>query len=163
MLLLTPITPEHLPDVQRHAAAPGIGATSYVPSPYPEDGAIAWHAVVASRIDEGRAQVFAITEDGDFRGVMSINDIDHSAGRAHLDYWVATPYQGRGIASRATALAMRLAGTELQLKAMLSTCLATNIASLRVLERNGFVAYSQALAPRGKFHGQELLHLRRRL
>ncbi|AND68877.1 hypothetical protein ATSB10_14230 [Dyella thiooxydans] len=163
MLQLTPIAEAHLPDVQRYASDPAIGASSYVPSPYPDHGAIAWYATVARRIDEGHATVFAITEDDAFRGVLSLNDIDATVGRAHLDYWVATPYQHRGVATAATALAVQFASAHLRLKALLSTCLASNLASLRVLERNGFVAYQQSPAPAGKFEGQTLLRLHRRL
>lgn len=136
---------------------------SMVPSPYPHDGARAWYGVVIARMIEGRAAIFAITEEGEFRGVISINDIDREAGRAHLDYWVAVPWQGRGIAHRAAALAMDHARTALKLRALLSSCLTINHASARVLERNGFVEYGRVIVPAGKFAGKELRRFRVRL
>ena len=163
MILLTPITEAHLPEVQRFAADPAIGASSYVPSPYPADGAATWHAALTNRVAAGSAAVFAITEDDAFRGVAGLNDIDRAVGRAHLDYWVAVPYQRRGVASATIALAQQFASDRLGLKALLSTCLASNSASLHALERNGFVVYQRVPAPPGKFAGQELLRLHRRL
>ncbi|RUL70899.1 GNAT family N-acetyltransferase [Dyella choica] len=163
MLLLTPIAEHHLADVQVYASDPAIGATSTVPTPYPEDGAISWYSRMTNRISAGHAAVFAMVEDSAFRGVIGINDIDHETRRAHLDYWVAVAHQGRGIASRAVALALDYAATELKLKAMLSACLATNAASIRVLQRNGFIERSRTLIPEGKFQGQELLRQHRAL
>ena len=160
MLLLSPMAEDHLPAVQKYAADPSIGATSTVPDPYPPDGATTWYRFVLNRRIEGAAAVFAITESHEFRGVISINDINSGAGRAHLDYWIAVPYQRRGIATKAAALAMAYARTELKLRALLSSCLATNAASARVLERNGFAEYGRITAPQGKFAGQELRRFR---
>lgn len=163
MLQLEPIAEHHLDDVQRYASDPAIGAMSTVPSPYPADGAILWHSQVRDLVAKGQSMVFAMTEDEAFRGVISIGQIDRNKGRAHLDYWVALPYQRRGLASRAVALAMAKAVDTLQLNAMLSSCLVVNIASARVLERNGFCEHRRTLMTQGKFKGQELRHFFRRL
>ena len=156
MLFLSPVAEHHLPAVQKYASDPGIGATSTVPYPYPDDGANAWYDIVLKRRAEGSAAVFAMTEDGEFRGVISINDIHVEAARAHLDYWIAVPYQRRGIATRAASLAVDYARNELKLQSLLSSCLTTNIASSRLLERNGFFEYGRLLVSQGKFAGQEL-------
>lgn len=163
MLQLVPIAERHLADVQAYASDPSIGAMSTVPSPYPADGAIRWYDQVADRVAQGRAVVFAMTEEGAFGGVISINGIDGGTARAHVDYWVAVPHQGRGIASQAVALAMDYAGTALNLKALLSNCLTANVASARVLERNGFVERDRSVISQGRFKGQELRRFYRRL
>lgn len=160
MLLLTPIAEHHLPDVQTYASDPAIGAMSTVPTPYPKDGAVTWYGHVVERVATGRTAVFAMTETRALRGVISINDIHSEAGWAHLDYWVAVPHQGQGVASRAASLAMDYARTELKLKVMLSSCLTANTASGRVLERNGFAEYGRLIAAQGKFAGQELRRFR---
>lgn len=136
---------------------------STVPSPYPRDGATTWYGLVLDRVSKGRAVVFAITEEGEFRGVIGVNDIDREISRAHLDYWVAAPYQGRGIATEAVALAMDHARGELQLQWLLSTCLTVHHASARVLERNGFVECARVIASQEKFAGNELRRFRVRL
>ena len=156
MLLLAPIAEHHLADVQVYASNPSIGAMSTVPTPYPTDGAIRWYGHVLELVTMGRAMVYAITEDRSFRGVISINDINRDAGRAHVDYWVAAPYQGKGIASSAVAQVMDCVRSELKLSALLSSCLSANVASARVLERNGFTECGRSTISEGKFEGQEL-------
>ncbi|MET0330139.1 MAG: GNAT family N-acetyltransferase [Dyella sp.] len=163
MLLLSRMDERYLPMVQKYASDPCIGATSTVPFPYPKDGALSWYGTVINRQKDGSAAVFAVTEDREFRGVISINAIQREAGRAQLDYWIARPYQGRGIATQAAALAVDHAKTELKLQMLSSRCLTTNLASARVLERNGFAEYGRLIAQQGKFTGQELRGFRRRL
>lgn len=158
MLFLSPIAERHLDDVQRYASDPRISATSYVPYPYPVDGALRWYELVVARMDLGRAMVFAVTEGQLFRGVMSVNDIDQEKRRASLDYWVATPFHGRGIATSAVGLVKKYARVELKLKTLLSHCLVANVASMRVLQRNGFVERDQMVVTQGKFEGQVLAH-----
>ena len=156
MIALTPIAETHLAHVQSHASHPSIGSTSNVPSPYPENGAAIWFALVSARITAGQSEVFAITLDQAFCGVVSLNGISRESGSAELDYWVAVPFQRKGIASRAAALAISHAQQNLGLKSLLSSCLASNTASALVLERNGFVMFEHAEVESGKFQGQDL-------
>lgn len=129
---------------------------SYVPDPYPVDGAVRWYELVVARMNHGKVMVFAVTEGQLFRGVMSVNGIDHEKGGASLDYWVATPFHGRGIATSAVGLVKKYARVELKLKTLLSHCLVANVASMRVLRRNGFVERDQMVVTQGKFKGQAM-------
>lgn len=156
MPLLIPITENHLADVQKYASDPRISAMSHVPAPYPADGAIRWYEHVLERIAQGKAMVFSIAEDRAFRGVLSINDINRELGRASLDYWVAAPFHGQGIATLAVGIAKEYAKAELKLKALLSHCLSANISSVRVLQRNGFIERDRTVITQGRFEGQEL-------
>jgi len=156
MPLLSPIAESHLADVQKYASDPRISAMSYVPDPYPADGAIRWYEHVVDRMGQGKAMVFAVTEDQVFRGIMSINDINRELGRASLDYWVAAPFQGQGIATSAVGIVKEYARVELKLKALLSHCLVANVGSVRVLQRNGFVERDQTVITEGKFEGRAL-------
>lgn len=156
MLLFSPIAESHLADVQRYASDPRISAMSYVPAPYPSDGAIRWYEQVVDRMSQGKAMVFAVTENQVFRGIMSINDINCELGRASLDYWVAAPFHGQGIATSAVGFAKEYARVELRLKTLLSHCLLANVGSVRVLRRNGFVERDQTVITGGKFEGQML-------
>ncbi len=61
-------------------------------------------------------------------------------GADFIGYWIAREHWGRGIATRAVALMIREVGAR-PLRARVAS---HNIASLRALERNGFVAVSRA-------------------
>ena len=160
MLSLAPIAEAHLAHVQAYAAHPDIGATSNVPSPFPENGASHWFGVVSARVAAGQSQVFAITLEHAFCGVVSLNGIDREIGSAQLDYWVAVPFQRKGIATRAAALAISHARSHVGVQELFSSCLASNNASARVLERNGFTEYDRIEIEAGKFQGHELRRFR---
>jgi [ribosomal protein S5]-alanine N-acetyltransferase len=160
-LALTPVSEDHIADVQRYVSDPRIAALSNVPFPYPADGAALWYQNATERVARGSAAVFAVTEKQAFRGIVGINCIENRA--AQVDYWVAVPYQRRGIGSQAVALAVEYARTVLGLECLLSQCLTLNNASARVLQRNGFHETSRETIAEGKFAGQELRHFRRRL
>ena len=154
-LRLDPISRQWLVDVQRYASDPAIGATSNVPAPFPEDGAESWYAGVVERMQAGASRVFAIEEQGTFRGVMALNAIDRQLSEAHIDYWVAVPYQRRGIATEAIKLCLDFAGTQLSVAKLKSGCLTRNEASSRALLRNGFLELKRTLIRGGKFTGEE--------
>lgn len=59
-------------------------------------------------------------------------------GAANLSYWTYPGHRGRGVASRAVALACRLAFEELGLKRLEIVADLDNAASRRVAVRNGF-------------------------
>lgn len=162
MIAITPIAEGHLIHVQTHASHPDIGATSNVPSPYPEGGAAQWFRAISARVAAGQAQVFAATFDQAFCGVVSLNAIDLESGSAQLDYWIAVPFQRKGIATQAAALAIAQARTSFNARELFSSCLTTNTASARVLERNGFIEHTRERIEAGKFHGQELRRFRLR-
>lgn len=159
-ITLKPIAAHHLPHVQSHASHPSIGAMSTVPWPYPEDGADVWFKRVSKRMEEKTAWVFAITCDDAFAGIVSVNDIDAANCSASIDYWVSVPFQGRGVATRAVALALEHLSPDMHTVSYSSRCLARNLASRRVLEKNGFHA-----AHRGQLRGagthEEIITYRR--
>jgi len=70
---------------------------------------------------------------------MALNAVDKQAGTAELDYWVAVPFWNRGIGTAAARPVIEFAFEELGLSTLQSCCLPGNMASVRVLEKNGFV------------------------
>ena len=162
MIAITPIAEAHLIHVQAHASHPDIGATSNVPSPFPEDGASRWFQVISARVAAGQSEVFAVNFNEVFCGVIALNAINREIGSAQLDYWIAVPFQRKGIATRAAALAIAQARASFNARELLSNCLAMNTASARVLERNGFVEHARERIEAGKFHGHELRRFRLR-
>ena len=64
--------------------------------------------------------------------------------KAELGYWIATPYQGQGHATRAVSLMVQLMTTELRLHRAEAYTQMDNLGSQHVLRRNGFVPYGVA-------------------
>jgi [ribosomal protein S5]-alanine N-acetyltransferase len=72
-------------------------------------------------------------------GMVSLSAIERGpAQSAHLGYWVAQNANGRGVATQAAALMLRVAFEELGLHRVEAGTLVHNIGSQKVLERNGF-------------------------
>ena len=161
MITIEPIAREHLSLVQKHASNPAIGATSTVPHPYPAQGAMRWYEHISLRIAAGHSKVFAIKCDGGFCGVMSLNNIKENT--AELDYWVTYEFQGRGIATEAAGLAIRHARQSLNIVTLFSGCLLRNVASGRVLEKNGFKEINRTILEEGKFKGETFQRFQLRL
>jgi RimJ/RimL family protein N-acetyltransferase len=124
-----------------------------VPTPYPDNGAMHWYSAVAPRIAAGRASIFAVTQEGEFRGIVSINQINRTSRSAELDYWIAHDWHAQGLGTRAVALAIAHAFNRLEVHTLDNVCLAENLASIRVLEKNGFSRIGSALMPPGRFCG----------
>ena len=154
MITLEPIDLSHLPFLQQYAEHPQIGATSNVPFPYPEHAAIQRYGYISKKIETNASRVFAIKFENAFCGVMSLNNFDLANRTAGLDYWVAVEYQGKGIATQAVAAAVNRAKDTLDLEALYSSSLSRNLASARVLEKNGFKEYAQSVLDAGKFSGE---------
>jgi RimJ/RimL family protein N-acetyltransferase len=66
-----------------------------------------------------------------------------SEGQDHVGYWIDRAHWGRGIASRALHLLL----LEVTKRPLVATAAASNVASLRVLQKCGFVVAQVRLAP----------------
>ena len=138
---LEPIAQRHAHAVQRLASDPAIGATSNVPSPYPEGGAEAWIASEVAKRAEGRSYAFAVLDSaGHVVGVATLMGVDRETGTAGLGYWIGVPYWGRGYATAAARASVRYASDELGVRRIGAACLERNGPSRRVLEKAGFEA-----------------------
>jgi RimJ/RimL family protein N-acetyltransferase len=82
---------------------------------------------------------FAILDDGELAGVIALNHVSLGALRsANVGYWVDAARNGRGLASRAVAALAEHAFGELELHRLEAGTAVDNLASQRVLEKNGF-------------------------
>jgi [ribosomal protein S5]-alanine N-acetyltransferase len=83
----------------------------------------------------------AVVLDGDqVIGQITVQEILQRAWRkASIGYWIGTPHQGQGHATRAVDLVIRLMIRELGLHRAEATTQIENIASQNVLRKNGFV------------------------
>jgi [ribosomal protein S5]-alanine N-acetyltransferase len=92
-----------------------------------------------AELHAGTGRRYVINDGETPVGMISLTAIERGpAQSAHLGYWVAQPANGRGIATRATALAMEVAFGELKLHRLQAGAQLDNLGSQRVLERSGF-------------------------
>ena len=114
----------------------------------------------------GTRQAFAIIVKDEFTGVCALYDIERTARKAKLYYWVAVAYWNKGIASKALQQLIAYAKDELHIKYVETGVLALNIASIRVLEKNGFL-FKKMLINTGQYHqkfeGEKIIEMKRSL
>jgi ribosomal-protein-alanine N-acetyltransferase len=105
-------------------------------------------AVLASleAAENGTAFPMVIVDGDDaLVGTLNLNSIIRGAFQsASIGYWVSQERNGRGVASAAVSAAKRVAFEELGLHRIQAETLVDNVASQRVLLKNGFVKYGVA-------------------
>lgn len=96
--------------------------------------------------EHGRGLPYVILDpDGDVVGRVNLNTIVRGAFQsASLGYWIAEAAGGRGIATSAVRDIIRVAFSELGLHRIQADTLEHNVASQRLLERNGFTRIGHA-------------------
>ena len=93
------------------------------------------------RIESGEQQAFAILDGGRIAGTVALSNIVRGPLQsANLGYWVAQDVNGRGLATRAVSDVIEFAFRELGLHRLEAGTQVDNVASRRVLEKNGFEA-----------------------
>lgn len=135
-LLMRPLESDDVEDILALATAKEITDNTFVPSPYPPDAA---HEFIRTRRELWRkdeAYVFAIVEKSSacFAGCMGIHLVqDHF--RAEAGYWIGKPFWGRGLATAALQLLIRLGFERLKLNRIEAGHFESNIASGRVMQK----------------------------
>jgi [ribosomal protein S5]-alanine N-acetyltransferase len=95
----------------------------------------------ADEIARDEAYSFLIFEDGsdNLLGGITIGGVRRGVAQAAtLGYWIGAPYARRGHMTRAVAAAVAFSLSSLRLHRIEAACIPDNVASARVLERNGF-------------------------
>ncbi len=112
--------------------------------------------------DAGTGAAFVILDEGQIAGRISLNTIVRGALQsATLGYWVAADRAGRGLATRAVAAVVDHAFADLCLHRVEAGTLPDNLASQRVLLKNGFERYGHVpnyLNIAGRWQDHELFH-----
>jgi ribosomal-protein-alanine N-acetyltransferase len=110
--------------------------------PYPYSGADAdWW--LRKRIEHtnryGRESTFAIRDAGKLIGVVGTDNFELGmTHRAEIGYWLARPYWGHDVMTDAVRTFVRYAFAELEVVRLTAHVFTFNVASARVLEKNGF-------------------------
>jgi len=111
-----------------------------MPHPYAEKDAVDFINLMSS---ENPPLTFCITYEGEFVGVIGlIRQKDIYRYTAELGYWVGEEYWGKSIATIAIKLITDYGFRDLQLARIFAGVYDFNIASMRVLEKNGYVKES---------------------
>jgi len=100
----------------------------------------AFDAHWAKALDDPANTTSAVLLDGVMVGTISCFPMD---GEDHVGYWIDRAYWGMGIASRA----LRLLLQEVTKRPLVATAATSNGASIRVLQKCGFVVERVHLAP----------------
>lgn len=112
--------------------------TGTMPYPYTEEDARAWLESHERGVEAGTDYPFAICEKEDgLVGAMGLHLRDN--GLYELGYWIAREKWGRGMASEAGRAILRWALEKLDLHAVQARVFTDNPASVRVLEKLGFL------------------------
>lgn len=82
---------------------------------------------------------------GELLGGVGLNQVDHARASANLGYWVGERHRGRGVATRAAALAAAMGFEELGLARIEIVALSQNFASQRVAEKIGAIREGETL------------------
>lgn len=109
----------------------------YLPHPYKLSDAEFFINIVKK---ENPRQNFGIEYEGELCGVIGLivkNDVYKKS--AELGYWIGEYYWGKGIATKAVELITKYGFEKLQIIRIYSSVFENNIASMKVLEKNGFL------------------------
>jgi ribosomal-protein-alanine N-acetyltransferase len=110
-------------------------------APFEPDRDEKYYAVEGQRkrIESGEQQAFAILDGSRIAGVVALSNIARGPFQsANLGYWVAQGLNDRGLATKAVAEVIEIAFGDLGLHRLEAGTQVDNIASRRVLEKNGF-------------------------
>lgn len=136
---LRPWTISDLPSLLKYANNPNIAAnlTNGFPHPYTKADGLKF---IAFANQDAPVHIFAIEVDGEAVGGIGIHpQHDIHEKNAELGYWLAEPYWGRGIISEAIPLVISFAFETFPITRIFARPFGRNIASQKVLEKNGFI------------------------
>jgi [ribosomal protein S5]-alanine N-acetyltransferase len=92
------------------------------------------------RADQGYAFVILRNADGALVGGLTLANIRRGVAQAaSLGYWMGLPFIRHGYMTAAVAAIIPFAFTTLRLHRLEAACIPTNTASIRLLEKTGFV------------------------
>lgn len=140
MVRLQPLAPHHAAALQPLLEDPAIAETTPFPHPYPAGGAEAYVKESMALWEAGTKYVFAICDGHDQAiGMSLLKDVDREHRRGELGYWVGKPYWGKGHATQAARDTVTYGFDVLGLDTIQAVTIDSNLASLGVLKRLGFV------------------------
>jgi RimJ/RimL family protein N-acetyltransferase len=135
---LRPWKPDDLPSLIKYGDNWNIAKnlSNLFPHPYTED---AGKAFIRFANADKPIHTFAIEVNGEAVGGIGIHpQTDIMEKNAELGYWLGEPFWGKGIVSGAVRQILNFAFDTYQIDRVYATVFRANIASQRLLEKNGF-------------------------
>lgn len=113
-----------------------LNLTDQFPHPYSRDHGEKFLATVKTHIP---VRVFAIECDGQFCGAIGLHPQDDIMRlNCELGYWIAEPFWGKGVATKAIELIVKYGFENFDIQRIFARPFGRNLASRRVLEKAGF-------------------------
>ncbi|MGI4835935.1 MAG: GNAT family N-acetyltransferase [Janthinobacterium lividum] len=138
-LLLRPFAAPDAPALVALAGNYEVAKNSLnIPHPYTDEDAQAWLRLTRQHHEQGTAHQFALElrATGEFIGGIGLGlELRHN--RAEVGYWLGEPYWGRGLATEALGAVLRFGFEQVGLNKIYATHRAENLASGRVMAKNG--------------------------
>jgi ribosomal-protein-alanine N-acetyltransferase len=116
------------------------GNTLNIPYPYSEADAVAWRVLAQQGFRLGSAFTFAmeLKQTQAFVGSVGLQ-LEKRFDRAEVGYWLSKAHWNQGLVTEALAEVLRFGFEELNLNKIFATHLAHNLASGRVMLKNGML------------------------
>ncbi|HCM68171.1 MAG TPA: GNAT family N-acetyltransferase [Candidatus Kerfeldbacteria bacterium] len=139
--ILRPHRLSDVPSLAKNINDPSnVRFTQHIPYPYKRHHAVSW---VRKQMRERRKKrpsfiQWAIVIDNEVVGGIGINKIIYGH-KAEIGYWLAREHRRQGVMKRAVKEIVRYAFTRLGLRRIFAFTLTNNLASQKVLLRNGFL------------------------
>jgi [ribosomal protein S5]-alanine N-acetyltransferase len=109
--------------------------------------------------------IFAIDFEGQAIGGIGIHpQTDIHCKNAELGYWLAEPFWGRGFITQAIRQILHFAFASFDIDRVFARPFGTNVASQKVLQKNGFVLegrFENVLFKKGEYHDELVYAMRR--
>ncbi len=126
---------EHLNDKSISDAIPVL------PYPYTEAAAAWWIQHRLELLSENGKEISFVLRNSEGYLIGSVGVDDFKIGKTHraeIGYWLAKAYRGQSLASDAVGVFVRYAFDQLEVTRLTAHTLDFNIASAKILEKNGF-------------------------
>lgn len=140
-LLLNQIQPADIPDIVAYAGNIKIVEnTRTMPHPYHDEDAISWINMANQGFKNKNNFIFAIRlkDTEAFLGGIGLT-LDIENNRAELGYWLAEDFWGMGFTTEAVQAILQFGFEQLHLNKIVAVYLDTNIASGKVMIKNGMI------------------------
>lgn len=140
-LVLDQIMPADIPNIVAYAGNKKIADnTRTMPHPYLAANAIAWINMANQGFRNKDNFIFAMRnkDDNTFMGGIGLT-LDQEHSRAEIGYWIAERFWNMGYTSEAVKSLLKFGFEELYLNKIVATYISTNVASGKIMIRNGMV------------------------
>jgi ribosomal-protein-alanine N-acetyltransferase len=158
-IIMRAIHDDDIPHIQTYASSAEVARNTFVPHPYPPDGAIHFVSHIRQGWEEETAYVFAIVakEHDQFVGVMGLHpQVKHHL--AEVGYWIGHPHWGKGYATEALQLLIQFAFETVGLNRVQAKHFVENPASGRVMQKAGM--HYEGLHRQALFHNNTFKDLK---